>query len=207
MSDTVRCGDGMTDEVRGALVAILRCVITTMFKAQEPWALMGSTASVLQGIDGYRPPDIDLTTTREGAYIMEGCVGNAGATERPVAYSERKPYASYFGIFEVAGVKVEVMGDLVIAVDDGVIDLKDHWSRWSDKVRLVRFEGYSIPVVPLEWQMIANVLLNRPERSGPIAAYLREHGFDRDHMLELLSDERLGARTITCVRKELHLDD
>ena len=58
-----------------------------MFKAQQPWALMGSTASVLQGIDDYTPPDIDLVTTMEGAYIMEGCVGNSGATVRPVSYS------------------------------------------------------------------------------------------------------------------------
>ena len=36
---------------------------------------MGSTASVLQGIPDYTPPDIDLTTTMEGAYILEGAIG------------------------------------------------------------------------------------------------------------------------------------
>src|SRR5258707_924939 len=120
-AETIPCGNGMNDEIRHALRAIVRCIIPSMFKAQEPWGLMGSTASVLQGLDGYSPPDIDLVTTMNGAYIMEGCVGNSGATVRPVSYSVSTPYSSHFGIFEVADVKVEVMGDLIIKCDDGII--------------------------------------------------------------------------------------
>ncbi len=205
-AETIPCGDGMREEVRHALSAILRCIVPSMFKAQQPWALMGSTASVLQGIDDYAPPDIDLVTTMEGAYIMEGCVGNSGATLRQVSFSRSERYASHFGIFEVLGVKVEVMGDLVIEVEDGVIRATDHFSRWSDKIRLLHFEDFHIPVVPLEWQLVANVMLRRPERSCPIVELLLRRGYDRAYIDALLADRQNGERTISTVREMLHLD-
>ena len=99
-------GSGLYNEIGDALQTILQCIIPSMFKAQQPWALMGSLASVLQGMPRYTPPDIDLVTTKEGAYIMEGCVGMYGATIRPVSLSTAGPYTSHFGIFEVNGIKV-----------------------------------------------------------------------------------------------------
>jgi hypothetical protein len=197
----------MTDGVRRALSACINAIIPTMFRAQQPWAVMGSTASVLQGIGNYTPPDIDLVTTRDGAYIMSGSIGGLGATMRQVGYSESDRYASHFGIFEVLGVKVEVMGDLVIRVADGGIDATQHFARWSDKVRLIHFEEHHIPVLPLEWQLVANVLLSRPERSTGIADYLLAHGFDRAYLDALLLDKGHGERTIAAVREIMHLDD
>ena len=196
----------MTDSVRAALGAIVSCIIPSMFKAQQPWALMGSTASVLQGLDNYTPPDIDLVTSTPGAYIMEGCVGGAGSTVRPVSWSIRAPYESHFGIFEVKGVKVEVMGDLIIRCPDGMISVNEHFARWSDKVKLVIFESHHVPVVPLEWQLVANVLLRRPERSVGLSQMLLERGYDRPYLEALLTDEKLGVRTIDTVRKMMQLD-
>ncbi len=201
------CGDGMTDGVQRALSASINAIIPTMFRAQQPWAVMGSTASVLQGICNYTPPDIDLVTTRDGAYIMSGSIGGLGATTRQVGYSESDRYASHFGIFEVLDVKVEVMGDLVIRVADGRIDATEHFARWSDKVRLIHFEEHHIPVVPLEWQLVANVLLSRPERSTGISDYLLAHGFDRAYLDALLLDKGHGERTIAAVREIMRLDD
>lgn len=205
--ETVPCGDGMTESVRRALSACISAIIPTMFRAQQPWAVMGSTASVLQGIPNYTPPDIDLVTTRDGAYIMSGSIGGLGATLRPVGYSESDRYASHFGIFEVCDVKVEVMGDLVIRVADGYIDATEHFARWSEKVRLLHFEEHHIPVAPLEWQLVANVLLSRPERSTGVAHFLLEHGYDRPFLEALLADKNHGERTISTVREMMHLDD
>jgi hypothetical protein len=199
-------GTGLTADVRAAACATLRAVVPAMFKTQQPWALMGSLASVLQGLPDYAPPDIDLVTTREGAYIMEGAVSARGATLRPVSHSTAGPYTSYFGIFEIDGVRVEVMGDLVIHCDDGEIDTRKHWSRWSDKVRVLHFESMHVPVVPLEWQLVANMLLRRPERTDGIAGFLLRTGYDRPYLEALLADEEYGERTICGVRGALGLD-
>jgi hypothetical protein len=198
-------GCGLTPAVHRATCSVLRAIVPAMFKAQQPWALMGSTASVLQGIENYSPPDIDLVTTMQGAYIMSGCVGDCGATVRQLGFSTAGPYTSHFGIFEVDGVKVEVMGDLIIQVADGVIDVNDHFARWSDKVRVLHFEDHHVPVVPLEWQLVANVLLGRPERSTGIADFLLEHGYDRDYVDILLADKGYGDRTLNTVRQMLKI--
>ena len=203
--EDARPGSGIYDEICDALDAIVHCMIPAMFKAQQPWALMGSLASVLQGIENYRPPDIDLVTSMEGAYIMEGCVANFGATVRPVARSSAGPYTSYFGIFEVNGIKVEVMGDLEIHVADAHLVATDHWSRWSERVRILHFRDSHIPVVPLEWQLVANAMLNRPERVSGISEYLLAHGYDAAYVDELLADQQYGERTIRMAREALKL--
>jgi hypothetical protein len=206
MGETVTFGNGLSQRIRDALVAVLHDVIPAMFKSQQPWAIMGSTASVLQGLDGYSPPDIDLVTTMTGAYIMEGAVSRCGATVRPVSFSIREPYESHFGIFEVGDVKVEVMGDLIIRCPDGMINAGDHFSRWSDQVRVLHFEGMHVPVVPLEWQLVANVLLRRPERCLPIAEFLLSRGYNQTYVDQLLADRQNGERSINEVRRLLHLD-
>ncbi|HYM27866.1 MAG TPA: hypothetical protein VET66_06935, partial [Steroidobacteraceae bacterium] len=133
-------------------------------------------------------------------------VSRCGATVRPVSFSVREPYASHFGIFEVGDVKVEVMGDLVIRCSDGMISAADHFSRWSDQVRVLHFAGMHVPVVPLEWQLVANVLLRRPERSLPIAELLLRRGYNQVYVDQLLGDTQNGQRTIGEVRRLLRLD-
>ena len=203
--EDARPGSGIYEEICDALDSIVRHIIPAMFKAQQPWALMGSLASVLQGIDDYRPPDIDIVTSMEGAYIMEGCVSAEGATVRPVAKSSAGPYTSYFGVFEVNGIKVEVMGDLEIHVADAHLVASDHWSRWSERVRILHFRDKHIPVVPLEWQLVANAMLNRPERVSGISAYLLEHGYDGAYVDELIADQHYGERTIRMAMEALRL--
>ena len=201
------CGDGMTEGVQRALSACVQAIIPTMFRAQQPWAVMGSTASVLQGIPNYTPPDIDLVTTRDGAYIMSGSIGGLGATVRQVSYSESDRYTSHFGIFEVLDVKVEVMGDLVIPR-----------CRWA-----YRYDG---AFCALERQGAAAALraVPHPGRSAGVAArgqrapqearafdghrgLSSDHGYDRPFLEALLQDKNHGERTVTTVREMMHLDD
>ena len=202
------CGDGMTEGVRRALSA---CV-----DADHPDDVPGAAAvggDGQHGIGAAGHPQLHAARHRPGDDARRRLhhVGQHRRTGRDGAarssYSESDRYASHFGIFEVLDVKVEVMGDLVIRVADGHIDATEHFARWSDKVRLLHFERHHIPVVPLEWQLVANVLLSRPERSTGIADYLLEHGFDRAYLDALLADEAHGERTIATVREMMHLDD
>jgi hypothetical protein len=206
LHEDIAPGTGLTAPVREAALVVLRAVIPGMFHSQQPWALMGSLASVLQGIPDYEPPDIDLATTVDGAYVMQERIMTVGSTLRPLALSSSGPYTSHFGIFDVGGVKVEVMGDLVIRCEDGAVELSDHWSRWSDKVRVLHFEDIHVPVIPLEWQIVANALLRRPERVDSIATFLARHGYDARYLDTILSDRKYGERTLSIVREALHLE-
>jgi hypothetical protein len=64
-----------------------------------------------------------------------------------------------------------------------------------------------VPVIPLEWQLVANAMLRRPERTEGIRLHFLDHGFDAAYLRELLMDEQLGERTISFVREAVHLDD
>jgi hypothetical protein len=205
--EDVTPGSGLSDAVADALERVMQAIIPSMFKSQQPWALMGSLASVLQGMPDYTPPDIDLVTTTKGAYVMEGAIGTLGTTIRPVALSTGGPYTSHFGVFEIDGVKVEVMGDLIIACEDGSLRAEDHWSKWSERVRVLHFRTLHIPVVPLEWQIVANALLRRPERVGGCAKQLLTAGYDRAYLDEIMKDQAYGERTLQTVREALHLDE
>jgi hypothetical protein len=199
-------GNGLTDAVADALQTVMQAIIPSMFKSQQPWALMGSLASVLQGMPDYVPPDIDLVTTTKGAYVMEGAIGTLGTTVRPVSLSTAGPYTSHFGIFEVNGVKVEVMGDLIIKCEDGSLHAEDHWSKWSERVRVLHYRGLHIPVIPLEWQVVANAMLRRPERVAGCAKQLLSAGYNHEYLDEIMKDQAYGERTLQTVREALHLD-
>jgi hypothetical protein len=64
-----------------------------------------------------------------------------------------------------------------------------------------------IPVVPLEWQIVANALLRRPERVAGCAKQLLAAGIDHSFLDAILEDQKYGERTIHIVREALHLDD
>ena len=86
--------------------------------------------------------------------------------------------------------KTEVMGDLVIKCDDGSIDVKDHWSRWSDKVRILHFEDLHVPVIPLEWQLVANTLLAAARSASTASsATSASTASTRAYLRSLLEDE------------------
>jgi hypothetical protein len=199
-------GSGLTDAVADALDAVMQAIIPAMFKSQQPWALMGSLASVLQGMNDYVPPDIDLVTTTKGAYEMERALGTVATTRRPVSLSTAGPYTSHFGIFDVNGVKVEVMGDLIIDCEDGSLHAEDHWSKWSERVRVLHFRKLHIPVIPLEWQVVANAMLRRPERVAGCAKQLLTAGYNHDYLDDIMQDQAYGERTLQTVREALHLD-
>ncbi len=180
----------MRPEHHHALVTVLHRIVPAMFKHQQPWALLGSTGSHLQGLP-VEPPDIDIATTLAGAYLMAGCL--IDYMRAPVRYGQTPNYASYFGVFEVDGVRVEVMGNLVVSGEDGVIDTVEHFARWNDRVRLVKVDGMNVPCVPLEWQLVANLLIGRVERAQIIADFFQQHPFDRKFVEDICSDDRLGA--------------
>ncbi len=193
----------MDNHFRSVLTRVLRLVAPSLDQQRLPWALVGSSASSLQGLRCV-PKDIDLAADRAGAYLMGKLL--APYVVRPVAFSETERYASHFGIFTIDGVNVEVMGDLLVKGDGEHIDVAEHYARWNRQVRHVRLEELEVPVAPLEWQLVANALLGRDDRVADIAAHFRAHGYDRAFLEEILHDPHLSPRTVRRVRQELSLE-
>src|SRR5512133_1599855 len=83
---------------------------------QFPWLITGSVGMALQGMP-VEPHDIDLQTGRAGAQVIADLFPEF--LIQPVGWTESARIRSHFGVLEVAGVKVEIMGDIENRPEDG----------------------------------------------------------------------------------------
>ncbi len=130
-------------------------LITSKIPKNVKWAIDGSTSLALQGID-LKPHDIDILTNSEGALAINESLREYNV--KPVTHSSNQKYDSFYGIFEIGGIKVEVMGDMKVFRNG-------EWSKIQNPdtiniVQLVR-EGFRIPVVSLQNQKESGYLDER----------------------------------------------
>jgi len=149
------------------------------------WAVGGSVASFLQGLT-LEPHDIDLLSDAAGAQQIAAALAEFEIA--PLAWREDPGIASHLGAFTVAGVPVEVIGDLRLTGRGCTLAVRS----WED-TREVPFAAGTLPVVSLEYQLLANLMLGREERVPRLAAHLQEHGYDRALLERLLAEQNVPA--------------
>jgi hypothetical protein len=120
------------------------------------WVLAGSFSLALQGI-AVDPRDIDLMTDRRGAFRINAILKNY--EKKKVEYSETENARSFFGVFEIEGVNVEVMGDYEEKQGNKWVSL----SKRLVNPRIIKVDGMRIPVSPLEDQLISYRTSKRPK--------------------------------------------
>jgi hypothetical protein len=146
----------------------LNTILKKLEGLSEPWVVTGSCSMALQGMP-LEVHDIDLQTTRKGAFDIEQALG--GRILLPLAYKPSERICSYFGALEVEGVKVEIMGDMQKLLPDGTweepADIPSH-RIW------IPFEDRRAPVFPLEYERQAYRLMGRPHRAAQIEEWLKQ---------------------------------
>ncbi|MCS7285787.1 MAG: ribonuclease III [Anaerolineae bacterium] len=155
------------------------------------WALAGSVALALYGLP-LTPHDIDLVTDRRGARALSSNLGEF--TLSPLRWKENEHFASLLAQFKVEGVRVEVIGDLKVKGEKSLIS----FNLWPH-VRVLPFVWGKVNVVPLEWQLVVNIVAGKGEKAEMIARHLRSEGYD-----EALLGKILRSRAVTrAVREEV----
>jgi hypothetical protein len=130
------------------------------------WAVTGSLGMVLHGMQ-MEIHDIDLQTDKEGAYEIERRLVRYLAKLVHFKASER--IRSYFGVFEIDGIKIEVMGDMQHILPgqkwDSPVDLSScrDWVEYADM---------QIPVITLEHEVEAYQKMDRTEKAERIKNFL-----------------------------------
>ena len=132
------------------------------------WVLTGSTAFAAQGVP-LEPHDIDLQTDRAGAYAIEKAL--AEFMVAPVAFSTAATIRSHFGRAVVAGIQVEIMGDVEVFLPHGdwrpppgIPGLR----RW------VTVGNLRLPVLPLVYEHRAYLQLGRRDRARLLRLHFRQ---------------------------------
>jgi ribonuclease-3 len=149
------------------------------------WAVGGSVASFLQGLTR-EPHDIDLLSDAAGARQIAAAL--AEFETAPLAWREEPDIASHLGAFVVAGVPVEVIGDLRMTGRGCTLAVRS----WED-THEVPFGTGRLSVVSLEYQLLANLVRDREERVQRLAVHLREHGYDRVLLERLMTEQNVPA--------------
>jgi hypothetical protein len=127
--------------------------------------LAGSFSLALQSV-AVVARDIDLMTDRQGAFTINALLKKY--EKKKVEYSETENACSFFGVFEIQGVKVEVMGDYKEKQGNKWVSL----SKRLVNPRIIEVDGMRIPVSPLEDQLISYGRSTRPkdaEKVGKIS--------------------------------------
>ena len=123
-------------------------------KKRIRWVIVGSASVALQGVD-VRPHDIDILTTKHGAYAMNAVLRLYEV--KAVRFGRSSTFESYFGEFRIRGVKVQVMGDLRVKIRHRWVSLTPRLRR----PRIVRVQRLNLPVTPLRSQLVTYKALAR----------------------------------------------
>lgn len=109
--------------------------------------LSGSTSLALQGVE-IEVNDIDIVTDKKGALALDNLLKQYNVSK--LKYSETEKYQSYFGKYEIDGVKVEIMGEFKYKLKTGKWSLANH----LHKVHYIKYNGVEIPVLHLRQELI-----------------------------------------------------
>jgi hypothetical protein len=151
-----------------AYLRALRQIATRLQDTAVNWAITGSLGFALQGVP-VAPHDIDLQTDAAGAYAIARLF--AACVVQPVRFTTTEQIRSHLGRLVIAGIDVEVMGDIQNPLGHG------EWSAPTDLARhkrLVVIEEMPVPVLSLDYEYGAYLRLGRTAKAEMLRQWLAQ---------------------------------
>ncbi|MCR4406312.1 MAG: ribonuclease III [Anaerolineae bacterium] len=187
--EAARAGNGLTSSLPDDLRRALHFVLDRLTELEIPWALSGSAALLLNGVQ-VAVHDLDLTTDESGVQAIANALAEFIVT--PAGWWETEKFASQFARLQVEGVQVDVVGrPFIIKRPEGVVAIQA-WSIHDE----IDFEGRKLPVIPLEAQLIAYAMMGREAKVQLIVNHLRTRGFNQELWRELIAGQNLPPDTV-----------
>ena len=182
--EAMRSGNGLTSGLPDDLRRALHFVLDRLAEQGISWALSGSAALLLNGVQ-VEVHDLDLTTDESGVQAIADALAEFIVT--PAGWWETEKFASQFARLQVEGVQVDVVGrPFIIKRPEGTVAIQARSIRDE-----IDFEGRKLPVIPLEVQLIAYAMMGREAKARLIADHLRAHGYDEGLLGQLIAEQGL----------------
>jgi hypothetical protein len=156
-------------------LSALRIIYERLRNTDIHWAVTGSLNFVLQGIP-VEPHDIDIQTDEAGAYAIERIFREQ--VVRPVEYRASATMRSHFGVLEIADSKVEIMGAIQKHLADGTWEKPINVEQYR---RFVNVENILIPVLTLEYEYQAYLIMGRIEKARMLREWLDSQSHRQEH--------------------------
>ena len=148
------------------IIEALKEVYKILEKSNVLWILSGSVSLLIQGVNINPREDIDILTDENGSkeiyFLLEKyCV------QKP-QYSSTEEYQSYFGIYKINDVQVEVMGDFQYKLKNG---------NWSEKnhlhtIKRIKYEDMELQVLELFQELQEYKNLDKLDKVEAIEIFL-----------------------------------
>lgn len=155
------------------------------------WLVGGSAATILHGVRLADPPhDLDIDAPADVALRLGEMLSQFVVS--PVERGDTDLYSNLFGRFDVAGTKVEILGDFEIKTPSWSHRLVITEELFERCARVEVAPDLPVRLVPLEHQLIVNLIRGRVDRVATISAFLGGHGgADRKYLQEIFERDRI----------------
>lgn len=149
------------------------------------------------------PRDLDLYIDRDQATIMHKALALFSTDDQ--IESETAIYRSILSHYEIAGVKVELVGAFEVRAMNSVYRVEAGYLAEEHAVRGSLNDGIIIYFMPLMHEMVFNVLRNRPDRYLAVADICRKSGTDihRTVLAKLAQRNQFSPELITRLKQLL----
>ena len=128
-------------------VSALKAVCDALPLDEINWAVCGEASLALHGIETI-PAEINLLTTRHGAYEIERRLRRF--VMKSVEYAQDPRSCSHFGMLSINGFSSEIIGSPQLRRDG------NEWTSPVDPVKvrtLIEIDGFNVPVTTLEYEI------------------------------------------------------
>ena len=180
----------MQDSVLGPLVRVLEEAA-----GDQHWALVGSAACRLQGVE-VSSPNLEFITTEPALQAL------AEMLDTPSEWGRGAYLAAQRMQFTRDRVPVFIFGNPVFHGRYESLSPMDIPSLW-DARRRIEVDGTNVLVMPLEWELLLAVLLDSPTRVEALRTLMRENGFDGRLLTRLLREGHVQPATEEAVWQQL----
>ncbi len=168
----------------------LQIIAERFDEAEGGWLVGGSCGLYLQGVPiGGVPRDLDLYCDRDAAPLLHERL-SPYSTDQQVE-DQSGLYRSILSHYAVSDVRVELVGAFEVITKSAHyrVDVE----RLAARASIMKIGSHSIRLMPLEHELVFNVLRDRPDRYEPIAERLRQTGGSKPWLEEIISSSRMES--------------
>jgi hypothetical protein len=195
----------------------LRQVQRELQQVKAPWLIGGSCGLLLQGVAlNATPRDLDIYTDMPGAEEIHHAL-SAFSIDEPVE-DQSGLYRSVLSHYAISGIKVELVAGFEVAAYDSFykVEASFLYNKYAPEMIIpsetdptVDNGAIEIPLklMPLEHELLFNILRNRPDRYLAIAEVLvcRTIGMSAA-LLELIERNAISGTVVAKVQQLLRLE-
>jgi hypothetical protein len=149
------------------IVSALKIIYVKLHNKDILWILSGSTSLAIQGVDIKINNDIDILTDKKGSKEIDKLLEEFRI--KTPEYTTTDKYKSFYGIYQINNIKVEVMGEFQYRLNTSL------WSRpnQTNEILIKKFKNMNILVLKLSQELQEYEAMDKKETIKSIKASLK----------------------------------